>query len=366
MFCKPVLDFFLGALSPSGFTGWFRQAADTPGITPYLIKSGPGCGKSTLMRQLAEKEIEQGSRDGQAVERLHCSSDPDSLDGVLLPGAGALLLDATAPHTLDSKYPGAADRVVSLYHTLDSKALSAQREEILALGQRNAFWLEQASAHYALACALLARRRAMAAQVLDSEKLNRFTARLAVRTMPRRRGVKQGFQHHRLLSAPTPGGITVFYDTIPQLAFKTLYAIHDPYGAAAARMLEQLAVFAKVNGYDAILCHCPTDQSSKLDALFIPCLGLGFVTANSWHPMLFADQKNIHANRFMNLSALKKDGRALRYQKRLAGELIEKTCEAQSRAKAAHDELESYYIRAVDFAAVDRIRANLEKELVCP
>ena len=363
MYCKPVLDFFLGALSPSGFTGWFAQSAGEPGVTPYLIKSGPGCGKSTLMRRLGEREIEEGPRDGRAVERIHCSSDPNSLDGVFLPGAHALVLDATAPHTLDCKYPDAAERVISLYETLDHAALRGHREEILALGHRNSFLLQQASAHYALACALLARRRALAAQVVNTDKVDRFTSRLAARTMPRRRGVKDGVQRHRLLSAPTPGGTTVFYDTIPQLAKQALYAIHDPYGAVSARMLAQLARAAKVNGYDAILCHCPSDQANKLDALFVPSLGLGFVTANTWHPMLFADQKSIHASRFMEMQALEKDRRALRFQKRLAGELIEKACAAQTEAKAVHDELEAYYIAAVDFEAVDRVRSRLEEEL---
>ena len=38
----PVVDFFLGALSPSGFSGWFAQAAAEPGARPWLIKAGPG------------------------------------------------------------------------------------------------------------------------------------------------------------------------------------------------------------------------------------------------------------------------------------------------------------------------------------
>ena len=45
----------------------------------YLIKSGPGCGKSTLMKRLARKAEQQG----QPIERVHCASDPDSLDGVV-------------------------------------------------------------------------------------------------------------------------------------------------------------------------------------------------------------------------------------------------------------------------------------------
>lgn len=45
---QPSLDFFLGATTPAGFKGYFTQLAREPGVQLYLIKSGPGCGKSTL------------------------------------------------------------------------------------------------------------------------------------------------------------------------------------------------------------------------------------------------------------------------------------------------------------------------------
>lgn len=359
MYCRPILDFFLGALSPAGFTGWFAQAAAEPGQT-YLIKAGPGCGKSTLMRRLGEADARQGTRGDGAMEHLHCSSDPDSLDGVRLSGASALVLDATAPHTLDCVYPGAAERVISLYDTLDNAALLAHRAEILALGARNRQLLQQAAAHYALACALLARRRAMAFPTTDKDAVRRFTARLAARTIPPQRAAAPGLQRHRLLSAPTPGGPTVFYNTIAPLAAGQLYAIHDPYGAVGGLMLAQLAAYARENGYEAYLCHCPTDQRSKLDHLFIPALGLGFVTSNPWHPMRFAWQKNLHASRFMDHAALAGDRGVLNDQRRIAAGLIKKTCAVQARAKAAHDALEQYYVAAADFTAVDAVRAKLE------
>ena len=66
----PVADIFLGALSPAGSTGWFAEAAAEAGQT-YLIKAGPGCGKSTLMRRLLEADTAPA---GGYNERIHCSS----------------------------------------------------------------------------------------------------------------------------------------------------------------------------------------------------------------------------------------------------------------------------------------------------
>ena len=351
-----TVDFFLGALSPAGFTGWFAQAAAEDGQTAWLIKAGPGCGKSTLMRRLLDAAGDPPA--GQYNERLHCSSDPASLDGVRLPGAAALFLDATAPHTLDCKYPGAAERVVSLYDALDNDALARQSGQILALGRRNADLMARAAAHWALACGLLARRRAEAADLLDRDRLQRYAARLAARTMPPRRGAAPGARAHRLLSAPTPGQITLFADTVPALADRTIYVIRDPDGAAAPRLLALLADHARRNGYDAVLCHCPTDQAGKLDHLLLPRLGLGFVTANPWHPLSFPGQRTVQASRFRRAGT-----RPPRRSNRLAGALIRRTCETQARAKAVHDALEAPYVRATDFAAVDAVRRRCEQAL---
>ena len=76
------IDFFLGATTPAGFKGYFEPLRHEPGMQMYLIKSGPGCGKSTLMKRLARAAEQRG----ELTQRIHCASDPDSLDGVILPG----------------------------------------------------------------------------------------------------------------------------------------------------------------------------------------------------------------------------------------------------------------------------------------
>ena len=74
----PSVDFFLGATTPAGFKGYFAPLRREPGMQLVLLKSGPGCGKSTLMKRLARAAQEKG----EPIQRIHCASDPDSLDGV--------------------------------------------------------------------------------------------------------------------------------------------------------------------------------------------------------------------------------------------------------------------------------------------
>ena len=61
----------------------------------FVAVMGPsGCGKSTLLRRIAAHLEEQG----ETVELIHCSSDPDSLDGVICGARKFSVVDATPPH----------------------------------------------------------------------------------------------------------------------------------------------------------------------------------------------------------------------------------------------------------------------------
>ena len=89
------IQYFLGANSPQGFYSLYDQLLSPETANAiYIIKGGPGCGKSTLMRQVAA----QAAQAGETVEYILCSGDPDSLDGVVLPRLKAALVDGTAPH----------------------------------------------------------------------------------------------------------------------------------------------------------------------------------------------------------------------------------------------------------------------------
>ncbi len=77
------IQYFLGANSPTGFYSLYSQLLPPEQASAiYILKGGPGCGKSTLMRRVAALAQEAG----EPVEYILCSGDPDSLDAILLPG----------------------------------------------------------------------------------------------------------------------------------------------------------------------------------------------------------------------------------------------------------------------------------------
>lgn len=91
------IQYFLGANSPSGFYSLYDHLLPPERANRfYILKGGPGCGKSTLMRQVARRAEEAG----ETVEYTLCSGDPDSLDAILLPRLGVAIVDGTAPHVV--------------------------------------------------------------------------------------------------------------------------------------------------------------------------------------------------------------------------------------------------------------------------
>lgn len=92
---KYLVDFFLGANTPQGFVSRFDQLADpAEGWRKFIIKGGPGTGKSGMMKRLAAELSSRTNR----LELIHCSSDVGSLDAVIAADLKASIADGTAPH----------------------------------------------------------------------------------------------------------------------------------------------------------------------------------------------------------------------------------------------------------------------------
>lgn len=120
----PKIQYFLGANSPTGFYSLYPELIQPERArTIYILKGGPGCGKSTLMRRVGARMEEEGLD----TEYILCSGDPDSLDALLLPQLGVALVDGTAPHVVEPKYPGVVDRYVNMGDCYDKEGLAVRQ-----------------------------------------------------------------------------------------------------------------------------------------------------------------------------------------------------------------------------------------------
>ena len=118
---------FLGANTPQGFVSFFDELYNPyENCSAYIIKGGPGTGKSTLMK----KVLSECERRGITAEKIYCSSDPDSLDGIIVPDLGISIADGTSPHLLEPKFPGACENIINTGEFWDKSKLRERADEI--------------------------------------------------------------------------------------------------------------------------------------------------------------------------------------------------------------------------------------------
>lgn len=354
--------FFMGANTPGGFVGDPAALYDgDAGWRAFLIKSGPGTGKSSLMRRVAQRMIEAG----HTTEVLICSSDPDSLDGVWMPDIRTCVLDATAPHAAEPGCFGAVETVVSLGDALRSDKVRAAREEILACQRQNAEAHRRVRRFMGAAAALMADSARLAAESLDRGKVIRSAERLAARELtdpPVGGDCGLSGEQRRFLTAVTPKGIQTLFGTALALCPR-VFVLDDEHGVAAPLFLQTVRAKAAARNIPFYACPSPFSPD-KLEHLLLPSLGVAILTSNRLHKVDFPVYRRIHASRFLDVGALARHKNRFGFNRRAAKQLLDEAVAAAALAKTWHDRLEAPYIAAMDWDAAAGIEARLTSELL--
>ena len=345
---KGQIEFFLGANSPSGFYSLYDHLLppeQASGI--YILKGGPGCGKSTLMRQVAAR-----CRDaGYAVEQILCSGDPDSLDGVVIPQLRTAIVDGTAPHIVEPKYPGLVEQYVNLGECYDKEGLGDVRQGILTCmnGYKDCY-------RRAYRCL------GAAAEISEDLRAILLTDTLEERLQKRARGILKrevkkgsdlpGHVKQRFLGAMTPKGAICRFGTVDTLA-ERIYALSDSYGLAHP-LLAHLLAGATAAGYDVIVCPSPM-APDRLEHLIVPALSLAFVTSTPAAPYEGQAYRRLRLDAMADRELLRRNRPRLRFARKVAAALVEEAGQSLSEAKAMHDDLEALYNPYVDFDRVNQV-----------
>lgn len=353
------LDFFLAANSPQGFISRFDQLNNPKALRRcYIIKGTSGNGKSTVLRKAAQALCELG----ETVECIHCSSDPDSLDGILCERLGVSVVDGTAPHVMEPQYPCAFETVVNLFDAVDIPKVAARRDEVIALVDRNHQLQERVGRYLSAAGSLLQDNVRIGMECVDLPKVNKTALRLARRLFGSGRRRDEGRETVRFLSAVTNRGIVMFSDTATQLC-ERLYLLEDDLGCASRAFLSSMRGLALAAGQNVVACYCPMRPFEKIEHLLIPSAGIGFLTHNSFHRPEVPFTTRINCKRFMDTDRLKLQAHKLSFNRRATRELLAQASKSAAEAKATHDEIERIYGAASDFTVVQAKADALVAEL---
>lgn len=356
------VTFFLGANSPSGFYSLYDQLLDPAAARRiFLLKGGAGCGKSSLMRRVAEALTDAGER----AEYIRCSGDPDSLDAVIFPDLHSAIVDATAPHVMEPKLPGVVESYVNLGRFYDHPALVENREAI-----------QTAATAYQSRYKRAYRCLTAAAQLHEDNRELLLTSTLEARLLKRARGIlsrefkrtgrEPGQAVQRFLGAISCQGILCRFDTVDALCHK-VYELRDTYGLGAG-MLTALAAGAMGAGYDVILCPSPLFPD-RAEHLLIPELSLAFVTSTPELPYTGRDYvgqafRRIRVDAMVDGELMAQYKSRLKFSRKVSSALLSEAVDALAQAKADHDTLEALYNPHVDFKGVYAQAEEIANELL--
>ena len=347
--------FYLGANSPNGFISKFSHSflADK-GWRSYIIKGGPGTGKSTLLKSVANHFLRLGAR----IHLCPCSSDPLSLDAVILCDLKTVLLDGTAPHVVEPQFPGACEEIVNLGECWNSAPLQLHRDEIIELTLKNKDCHASASRYLAAAGKIIEDSFYIQSSCLNFKKAAAFGEKIAKKHI--KKATTKPVMFTRYLSGITPLGHTFYKKTLSKLS-DTQVVIADECGAASSVILKVLQEAAINCGHEVISCPCPL-MPQKIEHLILPSARLSFCTSNRYHPV-DSGERIIHARRFLDLAKYHSLRGKINYNRQKIRDLLDLTAEALAEAKAVHDKLESYYISAMDYDKLESLKQKLVEKI---
>lgn len=335
--------FFLCANSADGFINGFTNCyLKKEGWRAYLIKGGPGTGKSSFMKKIAVL----AAANKYDIEIIPCSSDPLSLDGVILKDKKAVILDATSPHIVEPVYPGVCEQILNFGRFWNSDIIKENSQGIIELTDKNKELHKRASGYISAMGQVMRNNMKIGLLASDIDKTFDYAERLAKRYLKKRN--KKGSEWVKYLSAVTPNGYIFYGDTIDKLCEKKV-VIKDDFGAVSGMIFSAIRDIALSYGYEIITVKNNILPSEKIDHILIPEISLAFCTKNSFNNIDSENIRLIHAQRFMSREALKTNRNKVLFAQRLSLELMESAVATLAEAKAVHDLLEDYYIKAMDF-----------------
>ena len=355
-----ALHYFAGGNTALGFFSLYDS--NFAGLEKvFILKGGPGTGKSTLMKKIANDWQEKG----HDVEYIHCSSDADSIDGVVFPTLKIGIVDGTEPHVVEPKAPGAIEEYVNLGDAWNSQQLNMGKTEIIRLMDARKEAYNQAYHAYKEALAIHDEWEEVYIANMDFEKLNACTEKLKTTFFGDIFLNKKSDVRHRFLGAATPIGAVDYVPNLTEGIRKRCFLKGRP-GSGKSTLLKKLASAAENRGFDVEIYHCGFDPNS-LDMVILRELGIAIFDSTAPHeyfPTREGDEiidlykvailpgtDEIYSEQIKDIST--------RYRNKMNDGTA-----SLALAKTLHDELEVIYREAIDFTIINDIQNEIEATIV--
>lgn len=354
-----IINYFAGGNTARGFFSLYDQCLEELDRI-FILKGGPGTGKSTLIKNIGSKWVGKG----YDIEYLHCSSDNQSVDGLIIPSLKIGIVDGTAPHVIEPKVPGAIEEYVNLGEAWDSDKLALQKDAILNLNEQISTAFQNAYQTFAKALKVHDEWEKIYIHNMDFEKANRLTEKLIQSFFSTANLNKSAKVKHRFLGAATPKGAVDFVPNLTEEVAKR-YFIKGRPGSGKSTMLKKLAAEGELRGFDVEIYHCGFDPHS-IDMIIFRELGIAIFDSTAPHEYFPSREGDEIIDLYGDIIDGRTDDMFAEKIAILSKSYKEKMKEAiayLAQAKSLRDQLEKIYIEAMDFSVVTAYKEKIDAEI---
>lgn len=323
------LNYFACANSGTGFINNYNNCFKNLEHI-YIIKGGSGTGKSYFMKRAAKKALSLGMN----VEYYWCSSDPNSLDGLIINNISVGILDGTAPHTMDPIYPGAYDEIINMGDFWNTQVLKQHKKEIFSLNAEKSSLFALIYEHLAVAHQAEMTRRNILIKCVDYPKLCAAAQRIALNLLSNNKNeIRSNFSQ-----GITMDGL-IKYDNYSKHA-NFIYNLEDKFEISYLfyTNLNEKLTNSRMLGMSAL---CPTD----INTIYTTDSKILFDTNN------MQANKTINMQRFISKETYKLEKGLIDKLKICKDNMLNNVSVIFNKIKKTHFELEDIYCSAMDFEA---------------
>ncbi|MDD4802042.1 MAG: PRK06851 family protein [Syntrophomonas sp.] len=343
-----------------GFHSFYDYIIPHDALKKIVLKGGPGVGKSTLLKMVGNDLSEAGID----LEYHWCSSDNDSLDGLVAGDQQLCMLDGTAPHLVDPRYPGAVDSIVNLGDFWDVSKIIGKKNNIIKLTRQKGLSFERAYNRLQEAKAAWWEWSTYYRESLDKKAVNRNILALSAdffQNAPQ----SDRTARHLFAAALTPGGIVNKVDSLIEDNWN-LFAVKGSPGSGVKDLFKHIENMAGLYSIYAEIYHCPFDPA-HIDLIIIPA-NKSVLLDISGHIADYESNLPIRRyKRMMDFDQLLNESAISPYRHKLAASQerfqngLQEAIAFIRNAKEIHHELEANYVDAMDFIKVAEFRKELVK-----
>ena len=329
-------NFFLGANSEKGFVSYFDSLQERE-ANLIVLKGGPGCGKSSLMKRISAFLESQKHE----IDFFPCASDPSSLDGFIDKSIDFAMIDGTSPHVTDPIFPGATSHIINLGSYWDTHILSDKKSDIKEISKTISLLHSGAGAYIKSAGALIRQNFIESEHYIKKDVLFVLSSKIGS-LLPLGYG---GYEERRLLTAVSVGEFKSFKDTICAYADK-IYAFEDKFKSAGNYFLKSIRSEALGRNMPIISCPSPINPD-MLEHIIIPSER---IAVTSFPPDSFKGKAvKVIGSMYFDIPNDSVMNTRLEY----IDKLLFEAAECVKEAKNVHDNLEDIYKVSMDYSKVD-------------